>query len=65
VRLKAQIIRELDRQFRSYEETLRRELRVAPDAEMQALAKEIARSRGADEPDAPEGRAATAKSFPR
>jgi DNA-binding SARP family transcriptional activator/TolB-like protein/Tfp pilus assembly protein PilF len=40
------------RQYRSCAETLKRELGVAPDAETQALASEIARSVGAGEPDA-------------
>jgi len=40
------------RQYRSCTETLKRELGVAPDAETQALASEIARSVGAGEPDA-------------
>jgi DNA-binding SARP family transcriptional activator/TolB-like protein len=40
------------RQYRSCTETLKRELGVAPDAETQALASEIARSVGAGGPDA-------------
>jgi DNA-binding SARP family transcriptional activator len=40
------------RRFKSYAEILKRELGVAPDAETWALAKEIARSRGASEPNA-------------
>jgi DNA-binding SARP family transcriptional activator len=43
------------RRFKIYAETLKRELGVAPDAETQALAKEIARSGGAGEPDALKG----------
>ena len=40
------------RRFKSYAEILKRKLRVAPDAETRALAKEIARSRGASDPNA-------------
>jgi DNA-binding SARP family transcriptional activator len=46
--------------FKSYAEILKRELGVAPDAETQALAKEIARSRGASEPNALKGAVETA-----
>ncbi len=47
------------RQYRHCTEILKRELDVAPDAETQALAREIARAGGAAEPAAPHpGRAA-------
>jgi DNA-binding SARP family transcriptional activator len=48
------------RRFKSYAEILKRELGVAPDAETQALAKEIARSGGASEPYALKGAVETA-----
>jgi DNA-binding SARP family transcriptional activator len=52
------------RQFKRYAATLERELGVAPDAETQALAKEIARSGSASEPNTPEGMAETIESLP-
>ena len=52
------------RQFKRYAATLERELGVAPDAETQALAKEIARSGSASEPNTPEGMAETVESLP-
>jgi DNA-binding SARP family transcriptional activator len=48
------------RRFKSYAEILKRELGVAPDAETEALAKEIARSRAASEPNALKGAVETA-----
>ena len=52
------------RQFKRYAATLERELGVAPDAETQALAKEIARMGSASEPDTPEGMAEAVETLP-
>jgi DNA-binding SARP family transcriptional activator len=53
------------RQYNSCAETLKRELGIAPDAETQALAKEIARPDGAREANAPAAAVASADRYGR